>query len=117
MIRVVIYLVELSLLVYALIDCIQTEGERVRNLPKIGWILLIVLVPVVGPIAWLLAGRPQRGGSGQPSWRPSSAGGPTPRSGSRPPLGPDDDPEFLRHLNPKPPTDADDDPPQDDPRR
>ena len=31
-----------------------------RNLPKVAWLLLILLFPVVGPVAWLLAGRPTR---------------------------------------------------------
>lgn len=68
MIRFLPYLVELALLVFCLIDCIQTPGHQVRNLEKPIWILLIVLVPIIGGVAWLVAGRPARSTSG-PGWR------------------------------------------------
>jgi hypothetical protein len=73
--------------IYALVDAIQTEDARVQHLPKIFWIVLIVLFAPVGSIAWFIAGR-QRGPR-------------TGRSGPRrptTPLGPDDDPDFLRNL-------------------
>ncbi|GAA4360937.1 PLD nuclease N-terminal domain-containing protein [Angustibacter luteus] len=117
MLRVVLYLVQLSLLVYCLIDCIQSDTKRVRNLPKIAWIILIVLIPLAGPIAWLIAGRPARDG-GAPPWRPGTTGGPTRPSSA--PRGPDDDPDFLRRLNPRPPAEpgdpSDSDPPAPDQR-
>jgi hypothetical protein len=95
--------VELALLVYCLIDCIQTDSSQVRNLPKVWWLLLVLFFPLVGGVAWLYAGRPPRGTPGAGSW----LGGPgrSPRTpgvrgtrGTRPPRGPDDDPDFLRHL-------------------
>lgn len=60
MLRYAGFLVEIGLTVYCLIDCIQTDEHRVRNLAKSAWVLLIVLIPVVGAIAWLVAGRPER---------------------------------------------------------
>ena len=86
---------EIGLIVYCLIDAIQTPDPEVRNLPKMVWILLILFVPYIGPIVWLVAGRPQRGSARQVPW-PSTAGFPEherPRV-----LGPDDDPEFLREM-------------------
>jgi hypothetical protein len=99
MIRLLPALLEIGLLVYCLIDCIQTDASVIRNLPKLLWVVLIVLIPLVGGVAWLVAGRPQRGpaGSGRPT-RPPARGG---RPGfERPPapLGPDDDPDFLRQM-------------------
>jgi hypothetical protein len=90
----------LGLLVYCLIDCIQTDSAAVRNLPKPLWILLIVIVPLVGGIAWLVTGRPERAaaktsGSG---WRPTGRGSTSTHSLPDAPLGPDDDPEFLRQI-------------------
>lgn len=79
-------LLVVGLLVYCLIDCLQAPTEAVRNLPKPVWLLLIVLLPTLGSIGWLLAGRP--GGSARP-------GGPQRPRG---PQGPDDDPDFLRGL-------------------
>jgi len=77
-------LLEVALTVYCLIDAIQTDEVVMRNLPKIGWLILILLFPLVGPAAWLIAGRPPKG--------PRVLGQP-PR-----PRGPDDDPDFLKDL-------------------
>jgi len=83
-------LVVLGVTIYALIECIQTPDDEVRNLPKIVWVILILLFDIVGSIAWFVAGRSQtRPGSIQ-----RGRTGPPPR----PPRGPDDDPDFLRKL-------------------
>lgn len=87
MIRMLPFLLGLALTIYAAVDCIQTDEVVVRNLPKIVWVFLILLFPLVGAIAWFIAGRPQR-------QRPRR--GPTHRP--PPPRGPDDDPDFLRNL-------------------
>jgi hypothetical protein len=98
MLRVLPELVWFGLLVFCLIDCVQTPDGDVRNLPKWGWILLMVLLPLVGSVAWLVAGRPERGAG-----RPARAPWPATRTAGfpeyeRPPRGPDDDPEFLRGI-------------------
>jgi hypothetical protein len=49
--------VELLLLVYALLDVIRTPPQQCRELPKLLW-LLLCFVPLVGPVAWLVLGRP-----------------------------------------------------------
>ena len=86
--------IALGLTIFCLIECLSTPESEVRTLPKGGWVVL-VLVPFAGPVAWFLAGRPQGLGSSGPG------GGVPPqhlrRSG---PLGPDDDPDFLRRLDP-----------------
>jgi len=98
MIRFLSVVLELALLVYCLIDCIQTDEARVRNLPKIGWILLIIIVPIVGGLAWLFAGRP-RGGVATNPFGPA-AGRQAPGGRSRPgPVAPEDDPNFMRKLD------------------
>ena len=86
-------LLELGLLVFCLIDAIQTPAEDCRNLAKGLWILLIVLLPVVGGIAWLVAGRPQRAAT---PYR--TTGFPEYERTRQRPLAPDDDPEFLARL-------------------
>lgn len=92
---------------YVLLDVALSEPSLVRNLPKLTWVLLVVLVPLAGGIAWLVAGRPEhatatpgstrsrRRGSG----RKASPHGSPGRRNDPPPLGPDDDPEFLRRLD------------------
>ncbi|GAB3450473.1 PLD nuclease N-terminal domain-containing protein [Phycicoccus ginsengisoli] len=87
MIRVLPWLLTIALTIYAAVDCVQTDERRVRNLPKLIWLLVVLVFPIVGPVVWFIAGRPLRG--------PNSAG-----RIERPqaPRGPDDDPDFLRRL-------------------
>jgi hypothetical protein len=85
--RVVLALVVLGLTIYAVIDAIQTEDNRVQHMPKLIWIVLILLFTPIGAIAWLYTGRQHRPRTGRPG-----SGYPTA------PRGPDDDPDFLRNL-------------------
>lgn len=83
--RIILVVAVLSLMVYCAVDAVQTDANRVRGLPKAVWMLVIVLLPLVGGLAWLIAGRPR------PLRQPPSGRPPQPR-------GPDDDPDFLRGL-------------------
>jgi len=67
-------IVEIALLVFCLIDAIQSEPDRVRNLSKGWWIVLIVVLPIAGGIAWLVAGRPQTPRTQVP-WRSTETAG------------------------------------------
>jgi hypothetical protein len=82
----------LTLFVYCLFDVIATDKELARNLPKIAWVFVIILVPLIGPIAWLVLGRPKGG-----ALLPGTSTAP-PRRGATRPTAPDDDPEFLRRI-------------------
>lgn len=92
MLRVLLtVVVPLILTIYTLVECIQTPEDEVRNLPKLIWLILILVGWIVGPIAWLIAGRPNpilpNGlGRGRRTSTPSG------------PRGPEDDPDFLRNL-------------------
>lgn len=68
-------LLEVALLVYCLIDCVQTDGSRVRHLPKPSWVLLIIVLPVIGGIGWLVAGRPVRSAARPVPWRSTQTAG------------------------------------------
>jgi hypothetical protein len=59
--RIVLFLVPLVLGIYCLVDAITSRDDEVRHLQKTWWVLLILFFPFVGSIAWLVAGRPQRG--------------------------------------------------------
>ena len=63
-------LIEIALLVFCVIDLIQSPEIEIRNLPKWSWLLLIIFLPLIGCIAWLVAGRPVRARS--QVWRPGS---------------------------------------------
>lgn len=88
----------LGLWIFCLIDAISSDEGSIRNLGKWMWIILIVILPLVGSIAWLVAGRPEaprslpyKGNYGpvvsdreRPAWHPS--------------LNPDDDEDFQRKV-------------------
>lgn len=97
---------------YCLLDVVLTDEHEVRNLPKLAWVLLVVLLWGIGGLLWLLAGRPERRGAapggatagfGTPGPRRPSDNHPVGRDRRTPPptgpRGPDDDPEFLRRLD------------------
>jgi Phospholipase_D-nuclease N-terminal len=88
MVRLFVFLtaVQLVLLVLALISCLA--ADRVRAIPRPLWVLVILLLPLLGPIAYFLFGRPIP---------PPSEGGPIRRTPPRP-SSPDDDPDFLRSI-------------------
>ena len=50
-----LFLLEMGLLVFALIDVIRRPNVRGNN--KVVWILIIVLINVIGPIIYLAVGR------------------------------------------------------------
>ncbi|WP_020579520.1 PLD nuclease N-terminal domain-containing protein [Actinopolymorpha alba] len=89
MLRVLPVLVAIVLLVYCLVDLAQSSSAQVRTMPRWAWAVLLLLVPIFGPIAWLAAGRPVTD-----AYRGSR---PVPPREVRP-VAPDDDPEFLARL-------------------
>jgi hypothetical protein len=58
MIRLIFVLVPLILCIFCVVDAITARDDEIRNLPKVLWVLLILVFPFVGSIAWLAAGRP-----------------------------------------------------------
>ena len=102
MLRVLPALIAVGLFVYCLVECLQAADHEVRTLPKPAWLFVIVL-PVIGPLLWLLAGRPHRARHSRPPRsvaRPAYEDVPPPADEAPRtyPLGPDDDPEFLERL-------------------
>jgi phospholipase D-like protein len=89
-------LIEIGLLIFCLIEVIQTPSDEVRGLGKGWWVLLIIFFPIVGGIAWLVAGRPQR--RRDPNGWHMGSGFPEYERTRRAPRGPDDDPDFLSEM-------------------
>ncbi|MFJ6195548.1 PLD nuclease N-terminal domain-containing protein [Micromonospora sp. NPDC092111] len=88
-----LFLIQVVLAACALIGCLSAEDGATRALPRIAWVLIILVFPLVGSIAWFVAGRPAPADGPQKGWL---AGGGT---GPRRPAAPDDDPEFLKSID------------------
>ena len=65
-------LASVVLTVYAAVDCVRTPKAQVQNLPKGLWLALILLLPLIGPVSWLLAGKDRARPSGRPQRRPTA---------------------------------------------
>ena len=67
--------------VFSIVDVILTERSRVRAMPKVLWIIVILLLPVIGVVLWFMLGKARSASAGHT------------RS-----VAPDDDPDFLRKM-------------------
>ena len=81
----IVGLVLLLFWIWALLDVIGTDSAMCRNLPKGMWIIIVLILPDIGAIAWLLMGRPEKA-----HWRPGSTDYAAPRR----PVGPEDSPRY-----------------------
>ncbi|WP_447038097.1 PLDc N-terminal domain-containing protein [Streptomyces sp. DSM 118878] len=87
MLRYLPFLLVLAVWIYAFIDVLNTPEKEVRHLPKVVWVIIVLLFGEVllGPIAWFATGKVRRngggGGRGRTTW-----------------VAPDDNPDFLRSL-------------------
>ena len=97
----------IGFLLFCLLDVITSDPGDIRHLPKIGWLLLVVLLNPIGGVAWLIAGRPRpvtrpgglpyKGNTGTATSTGRTRGfADTERP--RRVIAPDDDPEFLANL-------------------
>jgi hypothetical protein len=90
----VVGLALLVLWIFCILDVISTEEVLCRNLPKYVWLLIVIILPDVGSIAWLLLGRPVgagfRLGSQVGVYRPQKRA-----------IGPEDSPDFLASIERK----------------
>jgi hypothetical protein len=119
-VSLLLYAVFYAVLAYVIVDIARTPRERVRTLSKTIWIVLALLLYPIGGVLWFLFGRPRssarrRGLAARrdhPAYggrfdivEPPRAAGPSLFRGrartERPagPVGPDDDPDFLRELS------------------
>lgn len=85
-------LLVLGLWIFCFIDVLLTPETACRNLPKLAWVFIVLLLSVIGSIVWLVAGHP---------WNRAPGGPKATRARSRTPMratNPDDDDEFLASL-------------------
>ena len=90
----VVALALLVLWIFCILDVISTEEVLCRNLPKYFWLIIVIILPDVGSIAWLLLGRPVgagfRLGSQVGVYKPQKRA-----------IGPEDSPDFLASIERK----------------
>ena len=90
----IVALALLVLWIFCILDVISTEDVLCRNLPKYVWLLIVIILPDIGSIAWLLLGRPVgagfRLGSQVGVYRPQKRV-----------IGPEDSPDFLASMERK----------------
>lgn len=91
-----LFLANIALIVIALINCLSADADEVRALPRIAWVFIILLFSPIGPIVYLVAGRPLASGTKSGRWPPGN-GFPEAKRPQRP-IAPDDDPDFLKGL-------------------
>ncbi|WP_036897958.1 PLD nuclease N-terminal domain-containing protein [Propionibacterium sp. oral taxon 192] len=81
MARFIPVIVLIALTIYCTIEVAQSGQLDVRVMPRWLWAVVVITLPGLGPLAWLIFGRPRPGASGPTQ-----------------PRAPDDDPDFLRGL-------------------
>jgi hypothetical protein len=90
-------LVLLGLWIFCIIDVITTDEHRIRNLPKTLWLIIVLILPDIGSIAWLIAGHPWEPKSAPPT-RMQRAYPEYDRPGRQEATNPEDDEAFLRQV-------------------
>lgn len=83
------FLVAIGLVVYTVIDVVRSDDETRQGVHPALWVAFMVVLPVIGSLAWLAVRRPPRR---------RTARGPGIGRVPRAPVAPDDDPEFLWRL-------------------
>jgi Phospholipase_D-nuclease N-terminal len=78
---VILGIVEIAFLIFSFIDVILTQRSRVRGVPKIVWLFVVVIISPIGGILWFALGK-----------------APIDRSGPSRMIHPDDDPDFLATI-------------------
>lgn len=84
---------------YCLFEAIFTRDDEVRNLAKGFWIVIVLFFPLVGSVAWFVAGRPhRRPRPASPYERPASDFPEYDRPGRAAGVTQESDEEFLRRV-------------------
>ena len=57
MAQVLLSVVTLAVMIFALVDIITSDNWRVKHLPKIAWVLLVIFLPLIGSVLWIVLGK------------------------------------------------------------
>lgn len=52
----------IALMIFALIDVITRDDSQVKHLPKMVWVIIVILLPLIGSALWFGLGREYAGG-------------------------------------------------------
>jgi hypothetical protein len=65
-------LLTLAIMIFAIVDIILRDESQVKHLPKMVWLILVVLLPLLGSILWFALGReyPERAVARPPQFAP-----------------------------------------------
>ncbi|MFJ2544531.1 PLD nuclease N-terminal domain-containing protein [Microbacterium sp. NPDC087589] len=47
----------IALMVAAMVDIIRRDDAQVRHLPKMAWVIIVILLPLIGSLLWFAIGR------------------------------------------------------------
>jgi hypothetical protein len=83
--------------IWAFFDVVMTDADRCRRLPKLAWLVIVMLLADLGALLWVLIGRPSR--------RPYRPGA-TDYAAPRRPIGIEDRPTYAPAPAPNTPTGA-----------
>lgn len=50
-------LLVIALMVAAMVDIIRKDDAQVRYLPKMAWVIIVILLPLIGSLLWFAIGR------------------------------------------------------------
>jgi hypothetical protein len=91
----------LGLWLFCIFDVITTPEFAVKHLPKLVWLFIVLLLPDIGSVIWLVAGRERSWSTPTRSATNAGRGGAFPeydRPGRAVAGNPDDDEAFLREV-------------------
>jgi hypothetical protein len=69
----VLSLLILAATIFAIVDIVLRDEDAIKRLPKIAWLFLVILIPVLGTILWFSLGRDWPPRAVRPQRRPVSA--------------------------------------------
>jgi uncharacterized membrane protein len=88
----VLTIITIAFTVFSFVSVVLTESWRVKALPKIVWLFIVIILSPIGGILWFAIGREKVDGEFEPPAR-------------KRPVHPDDDPEFLARVRQQKETD------------
>ncbi|MFS0895718.1 PLD nuclease N-terminal domain-containing protein [Microbacterium sp. 179-I 3D3 NHS] len=50
-------LLVIALMIGALVDIIRRDDSQVKHLPKMLWVFIVILIPLIGSLLWFVMGR------------------------------------------------------------